>query len=348
LLKKPSMKHSNLASLAKEQYRLKKRLIAPLMGFPGLEMINSTIKLGQQNYKIHFEAIKILVETFHPDIVFPLMDISVEANAIGRYTLFPVDDTATIPNAAFDLNHIDTLPKIDINADTRALGYVKLTELLKRNISSEILKGVYVTGPYTLAALILGAEETAKSIILNPEGLHRLIEYSVDIIKNYTTLLIKSGAQIVCILEPSASMLGHAHFREFSGDYVKQISALCDEYGVDSIYHICGNTTHLIKSMAESGVSGLSLDSPDSGVNLAQAITEVPEDVVIIGNINPSGKILTGSPVEVKEEVNKLLRSVDRFPNFILSTGCDLPKNTPLENIEAFMEAGRAYRVSDR
>ncbi|HCL00321.1 MAG TPA: uroporphyrinogen decarboxylase (URO-D), partial [Candidatus Marinimicrobia bacterium] len=216
----------------------------------------------------------------------------------------------------------------------------------KRNISSEILKGVYVTGPYTLAALILGAEETAQSIILNPEGLHRLIEYSVEIIKNYTTLLIKSGAQIVCILEPSASMLGSAHFREFSGDYVKQISALCDEYGVDSIYHICGNTMHLIKSMAESGVNGLSLDSPDSGMNLTQAIMEVPEDVVIIGNINPVGKILTGTPVEVKEEVNELLGTVERFPNFILSTGCDLPKNTPSENIKAFMETGREYRVS--
>jgi uroporphyrinogen decarboxylase len=143
-------------------------------------------------------------------------------------------------------------------------------------------------------------------------------------------------------------MLGAAHFREFSGDYVKQISALCDEYGAESIYHICGNTTHLIKSMAESGVSGLSLDSPDSGVNIARAITEVPENVVIIGNINPTGKIFSGSPVEVKEEVNELLRSVDRFPNFILSTGCDLPKNTPSENIEAFMEAGREYRVSVR
>jgi uroporphyrinogen decarboxylase len=27
--------------------------------------------------------------------------------------------------------------------------------------------------------------------------------------------------------------------------------------------------------------------------------------------------------------------------NFILSSGCDLPIGTPLENIEAFMKAGR-------
>ncbi|MDO9547495.1 MAG: uroporphyrinogen decarboxylase family protein [Candidatus Marinimicrobia bacterium] len=340
------MKHSNLASLAKEQYRLKKRLVAPLMGMPGLKMINSTIKLGQQNFRIHYEAIKALADLYQPDIVFPLMDLSVEANAIGRYTLFPLDDTATLPHVTFNLSQVKILPKIDITADTRALGYAKVTALLRRNIVSKILKGVYVTGPYTLAALILGAEETARSVILDSQGLHALLDYTTKVIENYTELLIESGAQIVCILEPSASMLSSSHFEEFSGNYVKQISALCAVHKVDTVYHVCGNTTHLIKSMAESGVSGLSLDSPDSGVNLPQAITEVPEDVVIIGNINPVGKILTGSPFEVKEEVNELLESVDQFPNFILSTGCDLPKNTPIENIEAFMKAGREYRIS--
>jgi len=341
------MKYSSLASLAIHHYRRKKRPVAPLMGFPGLAMIGSSIKLGQQNYKIHYEAIKTLTEVFHPDIIFPLMDISVEANAIGRYTIFPLNDTATVPSAVFDLDHVDTLPQVDISADGRAIAYAKLIELLKRELSADILKGVYITGPYTLAALIFGAEETAQSLILNPEGVHGLIEYSTAIIKKYIKLLIEAGAQIVCILEPSASMLGPAHFLEFSGNYVRQIVQLCKGYDVDTIYHICGNSMHLIKNMVNSGVNGLSLDSPEAGVTLVEAIRKVPEDVIVIGNLNPVGKILTGSPVKVKEEVNELLKSVDRFPNFILSTGCDLPKNTPIENIKAFMEAGREYRISD-
>ena len=341
------MKYSSLASLAMHHYHQNKRPVAPLMGFPGLAMIRSSIKLGQQNYKIHYEAIKTLTEIFHPDIIFPLMDIAVEANAIGRYTVFPVNDTATVRGAVFDLDHVASMPQVDISADGRALIYAKLIKLLKSNVSSDILKGVYVTGPYTLAALILGTEETAQSLILNPEGVHGLLEYSTAIIKKYTKLLIGAGAQIVCLLEPSASMLGPAHFLEFSGNYVGQIVQLCKGYNVDTIYHICGNSTHLINNMVNSGVNGLSLDSPDAGVTLVEAIGKVPEDVIVIGNLNPVGKILTGSPDKVKEEVNDLLKSVDRFPNFILSTGCDLPKNTPIENIKAFMEAGREYRISD-
>jgi uroporphyrinogen-III decarboxylase len=31
-------------------------------------------------------------------------------------------------------------------------------------------------------------------------------------------------------------------------------------------------------------------------------------------------------------------------PNFILATGCNLPPDTPLKNISAFMEAARNLR----
>ncbi len=66
-----------------------RRLVVPLLGFPGLKLTRSTIKVAQQNYGEHFNVIKAIADTFKPDTVFPLMDLSVEANALGRYTLFP-------------------------------------------------------------------------------------------------------------------------------------------------------------------------------------------------------------------------------------------------------------------
>lgn len=341
------MQKSDLKSRVQHAYKNGERLVAPLVGMPGLKMIGSTIKLGQQNYRIHAEALQTVIDHFAPDIVFPLMDLSVEANAIGRYTLFPIDDTATVPHIAFHLDHVDMLPKIDIAADTRTLGYAKVVELLRHSTDTNIFKGTYVTGPYTLAALILGAQEAAQSIILEPQGLHALTEYCNGIIKDYARLLIEAGAQIICVLEPSASMLGPEHFRDFSGKYVKELAELCSRRGVVSVYHICGNSMHLIENMLKSGVNGLSLDSPDSGMDLLKVMQQVPDDVIVMGNLNPVGKIHTGSPQEVQAEVLEVLKSVDSYPNFILSTGCDLPKNTPEKNIQAFMQTGRNYRISN-
>jgi len=45
----------------------------------------------------------------------------------------------------------------------------------------------------------------------------------------------------------------------------------------------------------------------------------------------------------VRREVEALLAQMAPYPNFILGTGCDLPAETPLENIEAFIAAGRAW-----
>jgi uroporphyrinogen decarboxylase len=46
--------------------------------------------------------------------------------------------------------------------------------------------------------------------------------------------------------------------------------------------------------------------------------------------------------------VQDLLGKMSPYPNFVLSTGCDLPQETPLANIRAFVEAGRAWRGKSR
>ena len=47
----------------------------------------------------------------------------------------------------------------------------------------------------------------------------------------------------------------------------------------------------------------------------------------------------------VEAEASELLKRMAPYPNFVLSTGCDMPQETPLENIHAFMRAGRRYRA---
>ena len=88
------MTKPTLADLAKEKYAQGQRLVAPLLGFPGVTLAETEIKLAQQNYSEHFRVIRALVETFQPDLIFPLMDLSIEANALGRYTATPTNSAS--------------------------------------------------------------------------------------------------------------------------------------------------------------------------------------------------------------------------------------------------------------
>ena len=321
-----------------------RRLVAPLIGFPGLNMTGCTIKIAQQNYGEHFKVLRSVVETFDLDLVFPLMDLAVEANALGRFTIFPQTDSATVPKAAFSIDELDRATQINIALDARLLGYVETMKLMSIGLPESVLKGAYVTGPYSLAALLMGADEAAMATILNQEDLHTLCQFTTERIQEYVRLLIAAGAQVICILEPSAVMLGPDQFGAFSADYVRHIIESCKYTGVATVYHTCGNTMRLVGKMAEAGVNAVSLDSPEAGVDLKAVAERLPPEVVIVGNINPTGSMLNGRPQDVAKEVSALLKRMRPFPNFVLSTGCDLPQETPLENIHAFMRTGRQYR----
>lgn len=92
--------------------------------------------------------------------------------------------------------------------------------------------------------------------------------------------------------------------------------------------------------MVATEVHGLSLDGM---VDMEAAAAHVPGDVVLIGNLDPVRVMLSGSTDFVRAEVRRLVDSMTPHPNFLLSTGCDSPQETPLENIVALVDETRAY-----
>ncbi len=340
------MKIKTLAEIVQEKYRKKERIVAPLLGFPGVELSGSNIKIAQQNYGEHYKVIKKLVDKFHPDIIFPLMDLSVEANALGRFTVFPKEDSATVPKDNFNESELEGISNINISFDGRINGYVDTIKLMKIGLPEDVIKGAYITGPYSIAALLMGADEAAMSSILDPDKLKKVCQIATEKLQTYVSMLISAGAEVICILEPTAVMLGPEQFKNFSAFYVKHLVDNCKFSNVSTVYHTCGNTMHLINEMAESGVDAISLDSKEAGVDLKEAAKRLTKYVVLIGNINPTKVMLRGKPEEVKNEVMDLLKEMDPYPNFILSTGCDLPQETPHENIKAFIDTGKNYRIS--
>jgi uroporphyrinogen decarboxylase len=335
----------NLVEMAHNAYDEGRRLVVPLMGFPGVRLTGTSIKLAQQNFGEHYKAIRKLALTYRPDVIFPLMDLSVEANANGRYTVFPKNDSATVPKDRFDLADLDRLRRIKFAFDSRVISNIETVKHLSIGLASEMVIGAYVTGPYTLAALIMGSDEAAACTIIEPDTLEQLCIYSTERIMEYISLLTGAGAQAICILEPSAVMLGPEQFKRFSADFVRHMVESLKYSGINMIYHTCGNTMHIVDQMVAAGVNGVSLDSADTGVDLKKVAGMVPENVLVIGNINPTNTMCGGTPESVEKEVSELLRTMDPYPNYVLSTGCDLPFETPAENIDAFMRAGKGHRV---
>ncbi|MCD4831651.1 MAG: uroporphyrinogen decarboxylase family protein [Anaerohalosphaeraceae bacterium] len=342
---KRALNSVKLSELSKRAYSENRRLVAPLVGFPGCDIIKCSIKMAQQNHAMHYNAIEALAYHLKPDAVFMMMDLSVEANAIGLPVRFPTNESSSVElHPVKTVEDLDRYRCINILADARIQSYLKTIEMMRLGLKKDVLVGAYVIGPFSFAGLLMGAQNAAMDSMIDPDKLECACQFCTSIIMEYTQALINAGADLICILEPTAAILGPEQFSQFSGEYVKHIIESYKYSNVDTIYHICGNTMHLVKAMSQIGVGAISLDSPDAGIDLAKVAQMVPEDIAIIGNVNPTKVMKDGIVEEVKQATTELLTQMKDYPNFILSTACDLPPGTPLKNMLAFMETGRNYK----
>lgn len=76
---------------------------------------------------------------------------------------------------------------------------------------------------------------------------------------------------------------------------------------------------------------------------MVQVLQECPEDILVMGNIDPVGIFKMATPEKVKKETLELLQKTGKWKNFIVSSGCDVPPEVPMENIDAFYQALNEY-----
>ncbi len=312
----------------------------PLLGYPGVPLTDSTIRQNVQQPEQQWETMLALDERFRPDGQFCLMDLSVEAGALGLEVLFAdMDSPTVVEHPVKSMADLDRFRGRDVLADARLQGFVETV----RRMASELntLVGGYVIGPFSLAGLLLGATEAVIATITEPELLQSTLRLATDVIKPYAQALAAAGADMVAILEPSASLLAPRQFEDYCGAYVREIVS---SLRTASILHICGQTSHLLDGMAATGAQGLSLDAM---VSLPDAARSLPEELVLIGNVDAVQVMVSKPPHEVYGIARDLITAMAPHRNFILSSACDLPPETPHANIDALLQAARDARGRD-
>lgn len=72
---------------------------------------------------------------------------------------------------------------------------------------------------------------------------------------------------------------------------------------------------------------------------MTETLEKCPKDVLVMGNLDPVGIFKMSTPKQVYEATRTLLEETAAYPNFILSSGCDIPPLVPANNINAFYQA---------
>src|SRR5690349_2861455 len=95
-----------------------RRLVAPIMSYPGIRFTNTTAlqnltNVGKQSCTLH----EILAE-YDPDILLPFMDLTVETEALGLPIIFKENESPTV--ARHPVERADDLRRLTVPDPERA------------------------------------------------------------------------------------------------------------------------------------------------------------------------------------------------------------------------------------
>jgi uroporphyrinogen decarboxylase len=314
------------------------RLVAPLAGYPGVRLAGYSVREALCDAGVQLEALRALEDRLQPDILFTLLDLTVEAEAMG----LGVDFYEKLPPSLAE----QKLPKLerfyelglpDPEKAARMPVFLAVAEGLSTREGR--ISGAYVTGPSTLLAQLLGTEELLDLVKLGGD-LTEPLAFTTSVVGEYAAALA-ARVDMVVVVDPAAEAMRAEEYGSLYRPYMSGLVGIIRSSGALCLLHVCGDVTHLLEELTLTGAEGICLDSR---VNLQREITKIPSNVVILGNIDPKRVMQRGTPEDVRWEVRRLLRRMNKARNFVLSTGCDVPIDTPMRNLEAMMEEARAWR----
>lgn len=317
-----------------------RRNVMPVLTYPGLSLTGSSILEMVSNGTIQFKCVKAISERYTELAASTLiMDLSVEAEAFGSEIKFSDNEIPTVTGRLIDdFENVESLSASDFPKG-RCAENIQAARLASENIFTHpVFAGTI--GPYSLAGRLFDITEFMTGILIDPDGAHALLTVCTDFLIQYIGEFKAAGANGVLIAEPAAGLLSAAECDEFSSRYVKRIAETLQDKNFIIILHNCGNTTNLVDSMVSTGCEGFHFGN---AVNMTDILPQVPSDKLVFGNLDPVSVFKNGSPEDVTAKTNDLLLKTAGYKNFVLSSGCDLPPGTSLENVDTFFNALKVF-----
>ncbi|SDZ84031.1 uroporphyrinogen decarboxylase [Porphyromonadaceae bacterium NLAE-zl-C104] len=320
----------------------KRRQAFPLITHPGIELMGATVKSAVSDGRVQYEAIRAASETFHLSTCSSMMDLTVEAEAFGAKVNMPEDETPRVVGRLLkEMSDVEQLqvPALD---QGRLPAYLLANQLCVSNIKERTLFSGCI-GPFSLAGRLYDMSEIMVSIYTEPETILLLLSKCSAFLVDYCKAMKSTGTAGVIMAEPAAGLLSDEDCRLYSSDFVKQIVQEVQDDNFTVILHNCGNSGQCTQAMIESGANALHFGN---AIDITEALSECPPHLIVMGNLDPVSLFKQSNPDQVKQSTLELLNRTKNYPNFVISSGCDLPPQTPLENIRAFLEAVEEFNRS--
>ena len=194
----------------------------------------------------------------------------------------------------------------------------------------------WVDMPFAEACAVCGVSEFMMMLIDDPTLAHALLDRLTDVVISFALAQGNAGADMIGAGDAAASLLSPGLYREFALRYEQRVCAAIHEARGLVKLHMCGNTRHLLGSLATCGADLFNVDhmvSLEDARNVYDAHGKAYK-----GNLDPVSDIMRATPEACRESALRCL-AVAKGTRYMLSAGCEIPAETSDEVMRAFCEA---------
>jgi uroporphyrinogen decarboxylase len=231
------------------------------------------------------------------------------------------------------------LDKLDFSKNEALARALNRIETLKHAVGKEIPLLTWISAPFRSLCMLRGIENTFIDMHKNPGDVR-----AIDLWLAWGDACMDAGADIIWSSNPTASGLciSRNFYEEFVHPFCIQFYGAYRQKGYPIFFHPCGEWGDRFDLLCREGYHVLHLDN----VDLADFKRTWGHEVGIWGNIKTVDTFLIGNPDKVREEAVACMLKASAGGGFILGANCDIPRDTPPENVHAMVTAAREFQVA--
>ena len=337
----------NMYNWLEQQIYAERKKALPILTFPAVQFLYITVRELVADPNHQAIGMRCIADNYDMPAAMGYMDLSVEAEAFGAHTVYSADEVPTIIGRLLSSEEdVEALkiPEIGAGRTGSNIEAIKKSRILvkDRPIIAQCI------GPFSLAGRLMNVNDIMLHCYEEPELVHKVLRKATDFIVKYASEYKQIGADGIIIAEPLAGLLSPQLIEEFSTKYVREIVESVQDRHFITIYHNCGNAVpHLLDSIVEIGCYAFHFGD---SVNMREMLERIPRNYLVMGNISPAKIFNSGTTEQVRLDTLRLLHNCGGYDNFLISSGCDIPPNVDLDNVETFLNTvdGFYYRKSLR
>ena len=296
----------------------------------------------ETDHRVLVEGQMRVAEEFDFDYVNTMSDPGREAADCGAVVeFFENSPAAMVEERALlaDKTKLAQLKIPDPLGGGRMHNGVKAVALFKTKLRGEKLIEGWIEGPIAEGADLRGINTLMLDFYDDPAFVRDLFEFVVETELRFARAQVQAGVDLMGVGDAAASLVGPQIYEEFVWPYEKKLVDGLHALGTRARLHICGNTRFALAGMGRLGCEIVDLDfmSP-----ISEGRAKMGANQVLLGNVNPVTVMRNGTPEEVASAIAECHRQAGS--RYIVGAGCELPRDTPPENVRALAEYARSVQ----